>query len=112
MAKYNKRKLSEQVLLILFISRYVQLCPQTHKILAASRLQPLLRFSESVKAARAGCGVYADGDAAQNGAESNLAGHVPAAAEGGPAGVHSVRKKDVFQRAERGTAACRTAGLS
>lgn len=44
MAKYNKRKLSEQVLLILFISRYVQLCPQTHKILAASRLQPLIRL--------------------------------------------------------------------
>lgn len=34
------------------------------------------------------------------------------ATEVGPAGLHSVRKKDVFQRAETGVEACGNAGLS
>lgn len=58
-----------------------------------------------------GEGIRADSNGAQNGAESDMEGHVPATAESRPAEMYPVRKSDVLQRSEAGTQTAGTAGL-
>lgn len=71
----------------------------------------VLWISESVKTQRAGEGIRADGNGAQNGTEGDLAGHVPATTESRPTEMYHVRESDVLQRTETGVAVAGATGL-